>query len=565
MVSRKRGQNTAGAAAAFIALIAGFILLYILLIPPELRDELLNEGSGVDVSTPGGLSSFSGTNSSVLDESPGRIDYLKFGEYEHPLPAVNLYTTTSSKEDLIGDSLYIKNGVFDRVSKNISFNLPDTRLVDNVYLNFKLNQNRNNQGRLIIALNNNPIYERELGKVGQASPIILPMKYLKEHNVLTFSVSSVGWMFWTTNDYELDQIKVFFDETDISQQRSKNSFMVTDAEKFNLEKGTLKFNPECNPNDAGILNARVNNHIVFSAIPDCGQLNIVELSASVLEAGNNVLIFDTEKGKYLIDQIVVETSLNQMSFPVYYFDLDNRIFNLYEEDDDAECGDVDGECPAGCPEYLDRDCCLQETSKYWCDVKTDNVNDRCRSVLYMSDCNSCPSGYEDEDGDPAEACEDMCGDDTDNECPSGCSKFYDEDCCFEESDENYWCADVPTYGLSNVCRSGIHLEDCDDCSSGYETEDGDFRCPNSASTRDEKAMLKTKYDVKLKMSFLDDGERKAARVFVNGYQFYMDTTKDEYERKIDDYVEDGSNAIKVEPDRGSLDIIKLKVEVEEAR
>jgi hypothetical protein len=49
---------------------------------------------------------------------------------------------------------------------------------------------------------------------------------------------------------------------------------------------------------------------------------------------------------------------------------------------------------------------------------------------------------------------------------------------------------------------------------------------------------------------------------VNGYQFYFYTYTDEYTRVIDNYVEDGTNTIKIEPDQTQLDIRKLLVEIE---
>jgi hypothetical protein len=560
--------QSAGSAAAFIALIAGFVLLYMLLIPPDMRNELLGEGgtsTGTTTTTTTGLKAL-GIQKTVISESPGRIDYMKFSQYDHPLPSVNLYSTTSSNERLIGDSIYIKNGVFDKTDKNLSFDIPDTTAVENVYLSFALNQNRNNNGRLIITLNNNIIYERDSIKTLD-KPIDIS-KYLKKQNTLSFSVSGVAWRFWTTNDYELNDIKIVYDLKDTSAQMSKNTIMLTETEKFNLESAKLKFNPDCSPSQAGILNVNINNNLIFSAIPDCGQLNTVEMSPSILEAGNNKVVFEAEKGRYLIDSIVLQTQLKQMTYPVYYFDLDERLFNIYQEPDtDTEkCGDNDGVCPVNCPDYLDKDCCLQKTSKYWCDMLPDNENNRCRGIVSVADCGSCATGYEDKNGNPPSVCEDRCGDDTDNDCPTGCSKLYDKDCCFEESQNNYWCNDVPTYGLSNVCKSGIHVEDCATCASGYVTEDGTFTCPTASTlNKDEKAMLKTNYNVWLKMKFLNDGSRKALKVFVNGYQFYIDTTKDTFDRKINTYVEDGSNAIKIEPDRTTLEIIKMDVEIEELK
>ncbi|MFW6383476.1 MAG: hypothetical protein ACOCZQ_02430, partial [Nanoarchaeota archaeon] len=86
-----------------------------------------------------------------------------------------------------------------------------------------------------------------------------------------------------------------------------------------------------------------------------------------------------------------------------------------------------------------------------------------------------------------------------------------------------------------------------------------FEAPEEIFTSEGK--LKNEHDVYINFDFLDDGTQKSARVFINGQQFYMDTRDEEYERKINDYIEEGNNAIKVEPDRRVLDITKMSVKV----
>jgi hypothetical protein len=553
MVS-KRAQ--AGAAGSLLALLAVFILLYMLLIPPDLREELLNDGTGSgktpSTDKPAGFI----LNETVFSVSPGRIDYLKNKDFEHPIPSVNLYSTTSAEERLIGSNAFVKNGIFDKKTANISFGLEPGSL-ENAYLSFALNPNRKNVGILTVVLNGNTIYE------GEGSPGALPIDagLLENDNLLSFEVSGVGYRFWTTNEYELQQIKVIYDRLDLSTQTSKNTFMVTDTEKFNLDKATLKFTPDCIPSNAGSLTVNVNSETVYSAVPDCGTPNLVDLSSGVLEAGNNRITFSSAKGRYLIDRITVTTSMKSMAFPRYDFELDDRLFiNTEDEGDDEElCGEIDGTCPKGCDADLDKDCCLQETSSYWCDYQPSNQDDRCRAVSSDQACTLCASGYEDSRGDPPERCEDMCGDDTDNDCPTGCSRFYDMDCCFDESEDNFWCADIPKFGLA-TCKDAITKDECDACFEGWESDSSDFRCE---PTVDSKDVLSTRYDIKLTLSFFDDNEKKTGKVYINGYQFYFYTYTDEYTRVIDNYVEPGTNTIKIEPDQTVLDIRKLDIEIEQ--
>jgi len=554
----KRAQ--AGPAAGLIALIAVFLLLYILLIPPDLRNELLNDSPGTssgknpDTESPA-LVNF---NRTVLDVTPGRIDYLKFSEYEHPLPSVNLYSTRSANELNIGSNVYVKNGIFDIQDSNLTFRIEDPDALDNAMISFSLNPNRNSNGRLTITLNGKTIYDKESKSI--QAPI--SVTNLERNNVMTFSVTGVGWKFWTTNEYEINDISLYFDVIDTSTQVSKNTFMVTDAEKFNLESVKLTFFPDCNPSSAGRLTATVNNQLVFSSVPDCGSLNMIEISPSAIEAGMNRVEFSSDRGQYLIDQIVVQTELKSMTYPVYYYDLPSALFSqtTQEDDEDEECGEIDGICPDDCDPDLDKDCCLEKTSNYWCDYSTNVQGDRCRSVRSENECSLCPSGYEDMYGDPPEECEDRCGDDTDNECYSGCSRYYDEDCCFENDEENFWCDDIPQYGLP-TCKDAITVDECDACYAGWYSEESDFSCPSS-NEYDDEAVLKSRYDVKLTLKFVDSNEKKAGKIFINGYQFYFNTYDDEYSRNINNYVEDRTNSIKVEPDQTVLDIRQLLIEVD---
>jgi hypothetical protein len=550
---QKKGQS-ASAAATLIALIAGFILLYLLFLPPETRDALL--GNGGSETTPGTDLPAGIINKSVLTETPGRIDYLKFKEYEHPLPAVTLYTVKNAQERKISDSIYVKNGVFDKSDKNITFALEDLENSDNVVLNLNVVKSA---GRLSIELNGNPIFDGVMQR-GGSSTISLPKSMLKDENVLSFSVSEVGWKFWTTNEYELRGISIIFDLTDVSQQKSKNVFTVSDVEKFNLDTVSLKFYPDC-VSDVGTLDIEVNGQNIYSSIPDCGQINLLQFSAGLIESGNNRVIFSTKKGRYFIDQILVKTVMKPMTYPVFYFDLPDTLFITQANplEDDEKCGDIDGVCPNNCDRDVDKDCCLQESSNYWCDTEPESSDKRCAPVTTADDCSSCASGYENKKGNPPDKCEDKCGDDTDNYCPSGCSKLYDKDCCDKESDTNFWCDDAPSGGLK-TCMSSIITEQCDLCAAGWKSDESDFKCP--AKTTQTEDVLKSKYRIKLTLKFINDNERKAAKAYVNGYQFYIDTTGETYTKYIDSYIESGTNAIKIEPDQTTLDIRKMLVEIE---
>src|SRR3989344_6751564 len=90
MFSTKRGQSAAGA-AVLIAIIAVLIVGFVVLIPPQERAKLLNEGSNTSTIIPATI------EKKLLAVSPGRIDYLAQKEIEHPIPVVNIYARTEAK------------------------------------------------------------------------------------------------------------------------------------------------------------------------------------------------------------------------------------------------------------------------------------------------------------------------------------------------------------------------------------------------------------------------------------------------------------------------------------
>ncbi len=558
--TKAKKSQSASAASGLVIAIAALLLLYILMVPPDVREDLL-QGTSAKEKSQDSAYSFS-YNKTLLTESPGRIDYLKFSEYEHPLPAVNLYSKTEARELDIGTNIYVKHGVFDKKEPVLSFSI-NPENIESPYLSFTTSPNRNNKGILSIYLNGKLIFSKDIGKT-TPEPIAIQKESLKQMNELRAAVSGVGIRFWTTNEYELNNMKLVYNKIDKSTMESKNVFSVSKLEKYNLDRVKLIFFPECQVGNAGKLKIAINNRQIYSSVPDCGQFNVIEFSPSIISSGQNKIAFESENGRYLIDQINVKAFMKEMSYPVYYFDVDERFFkeSTINSNDEEECGKIDGYCPVGCDADLDKDCCLEKTSYYWCDIQPSYQDDRCRPVTKEEDCSLCPSGYEGKNGNPPELCENKCGDDTDGSCPENCNKNYDKDCCFDNNEDNFWCNDAPLYGISQ-CKYGITEDECDSCPTGWRSESSRFKCNDNKIADDSEAELKPQYRIKLTLKFLNDNERKAATIYINGFRFSFDTKKDEYSRYIDSYIEPKSNALKIEPDRTTLEIRKLIISVEE--
>jgi hypothetical protein len=559
LMLNKKGQPSGAAAGMLVGIILLIIIFYVLFLPPEERKELLGDEEPLDTEGPSStITEPTKTQPEyVFSINPGRIDYRALDEYEYDLPAFTLFKTTSAKELERINNFYIRNGWFDKKTKEVKFWIKELENTDNILLSFITKKHK---GVLSIELNGELIYEYGITSINPA-PIELKKRYLKRgENKLFFSVSGVGARFWTTNEYGFEDVKILGDITDISRQESQNTFYVSSEEGQNIEKAVIKFNPECRPEKVGILDVRVNGKTIFSGIPDCGILNSYPIPPNSINIGKNKVVFKTASGSYLVDQITVETELKEPSQPIYYFELDDDLFKGVKEKEEV-CGEVDGICPDGCDEDADKDCCFEEyANAYWCDSKTGNSDDRCVGYVDSTTCDRCPSGYEDERGRAPEVCEELCGDDKDGKCPSGCDINYDKDCCFDQEGYQYWCNDLPTNGISFTCVNSVSYGECEICPTGYNGESRSPECPPTEKDEGEEE-LKKAYDIILEFNFVDDNQEKEADVYINGRKTGFSTREDSYSRNIDNLVVSGTNSIKIVP-KTVLDIRELKVRVE---
>ena len=326
--SKKANGNTitsAGGAMGFISLMVGLIILYIIFLPPGERAKLLGENESVEEEDNVSVET---EENVLLLEYPGRIDYLKEKEYEHDISPFYLYKTTNAEELDTINPFIIRHGLFDEVIKDVPFKISDLKNTENVLLSFTA---KKYNGLLTIKLNDVNIFESEI-TTSNPKPIKLKKDYLEEDNMLEFSVSGTGAKFWSTNIYSLDDIRIVGDVADISRQESKNIFFISENEKLNLEIAKLRFLPQCKPEDVGKLDILINYQNVFSGVPDCGGINVYSFSTNVLYTGDNNIVFKTDKGSYLIEQIKVQTSLKELIYPTYYFEINETAFEKIEND-----------------------------------------------------------------------------------------------------------------------------------------------------------------------------------------------------------------------------------------
>lgn len=552
----RKGQSSSSA-AAFIAIMTVLIILYILFLPPDIREELLSDGSSGSGGGSGSAGSTATTNV-LLRETVGKVSYLKDTEKYYDIPAVRIYAPVSGQLLKGVPSLFIKNALFDKeqAKYKTTFDI-DKKSTTNVMISFNVKEHN---GPLAISLNNVEIFN---GEVDGNKFLRISDSDLYATNDLEFSVPNPGVIFWKSNKYSIENLQITGDVTDFSSSVSSQRFTLTDAEKENLESVTLYFRPVCTLSEVGPLEIQLNKRVIFESVADCGTRSFASLDINEIDKGSNELRFSVEKGSYLLDNLMVKVDLEKPTYKTYFFDIPDDFFN--KDPEQARCGDYDDVCPSGCSDIKDPDCCFRHNGN-WCALPTRNANDRCTYYVDPGDCDLCPTGFYDDSFDVPDTCEEKCGDNEDGICPSDCpnpASDYDADCCYEENPDYFFCQEVPITGLTDKCRASVSYTQCDLCPSGYEDEDGSE--PNSCDGNvyeyeelDES--LDSDYDIRLVVKFVNDEDRKRIDVNINGHKVSIDTTDLEFKRNIDDYVRSGSNSIELLP-REDVDIAELRIEL----
>jgi len=318
MIKKRAQAPAAGAAALLVFIIAVAILLYILFLPPGERAELLDGNL-----TSNGTSE-TRSNMTLILESPGTVNYLEEDEIEHSIPSIRLFSQTSANLMMKKESISFKTSWFGTEEARTTFEVDDPANTENIILTFNI---REGKGLLNIYLNNKLLYSGLPGD--QIKPIVI--QNVDITNTLEFKPADVGWKFWQKNYYILENIRIVGDVTDVSKQKSRSTFIVTRTEKDNLKRTFLKFFPECTPGSVGVLDAYINNHNVFSAVPDCGLLTSIQFLPQYLSSGENTVMFRTTQGNYILDTITVKSELKEIVNPIYYFKLEKDEFNDIED------------------------------------------------------------------------------------------------------------------------------------------------------------------------------------------------------------------------------------------
>ncbi len=317
-MKNKKAQPSGTSAASLVVVIALIIILYLLFIPPEAREELLGPTTGT---TPTPHTNV--TAKVLLLEHPGTIDVTRETSKNIALNPIRLYTSTEPQVLKTFAPFYISDSFFDTNEKIIGLEIKDLPNTNNVLMTFNVGASK---GRMIIELNGKEIFNARITK-GYVDPIELPKAMLKEQNTLKFKTDKVGWRFWLKNEFDVNDLKIVADITDISKQTSKNLFLIQSSQLKNIKSSALRFIPECNEAEVSALSIAINDKEIFSGVPDCKSPVLIEFSPLILKENENYIEFKATKGTFLLDQVVIKNELKQVVNPVYFFNIDLDTLN----------------------------------------------------------------------------------------------------------------------------------------------------------------------------------------------------------------------------------------------
>lgn len=318
----KKGAADANPATLF-AIITLVVILYIITIPPNYRKDLLSDNSSWD----GTNSEISGYDEIFLEKNPGYWSYNNFDSMQHDLVSFNLMEKTDATQIAQSQDIFSKRTAFSNTVGSFEFNIENLKNTDNVYLNYKLSESR---GKTLLKVNGQIVKEissRLSEDVAKIDKNIL----VEGKNKITFESNPVGFKFWDYNSLKVSELKVLADITDDSGLIHSQSFWLSHDEKLNLKDGFLRFYVDCEPRNVGPVTITINSNKIYSGIPDCQILNVLDnIDPALLSEGENIIKFEAKSGRFIFDTILLQTNYEENINPTYFFDISDEDYEILQ-------------------------------------------------------------------------------------------------------------------------------------------------------------------------------------------------------------------------------------------
>jgi len=314
----KRSQTEASSISGFIFLMALFIVIYVLLIPPADREELLNENT-----TSNNVDEIA--DEIILEQEPGRLRITNDDSIIHNIASINLYQKEEPEITDLANTLYLEKSLTSETKRNLIFNVDDLENLELVTLVFVAVESK---GNLIINLNGIDIYNSYSQGL---TNVILPKDLLQESNVLKFSVSSP--MLFGKNEYTLSNVKVR-ESYELTNTKERRYIEISDQERGDAE---LRYFLYCNKDEKARLRIFMNEEEIENQIISCSSVERkIDVDEEDLVSGENELMFEIDKGDYLFRKIELETETNSKGYISYKFSItENEYDDIMDEDREA--------------------------------------------------------------------------------------------------------------------------------------------------------------------------------------------------------------------------------------
>ena len=337
----KRGidESATSPAAAVILIIGLLVVIYIIALPEDLREDIL-EGEDVDLDdydfNNGGSSSDNGDDEddngkdkeTLIFRNPGILVPSGIEDEEKEFASANLFVTTEVDRQKLSNSLTVSSSLFGEKTEEVEFAVDNKAGLERLNLYFNI---REAKGDLIIYLNGRIIFD---GAVNVNDlPLEIPVTNLRARNRLKFKASDVGYAFLSKNKYSLKDIELV-KEFNLEHKQELRKFEISRAEA--LKDAELRFFVNCLELniDQGVLKVYLNRKNVFfgKVVCDASQVKF-DISEDDFIDGTNYLTFEVDKGNYVVEQIRLDYEFDEGVHPLYFFTIDEDQFEDIEDED----------------------------------------------------------------------------------------------------------------------------------------------------------------------------------------------------------------------------------------
>ncbi|MDP6641982.1 MAG: hypothetical protein QGF74_01200 [Candidatus Nanoarchaeia archaeon] len=316
----KNKKGDAGTNIAALVLIIGlFILLFMVFIPQDLREELLPGTSTGTSRRTDDRDTFTGAEKVLLSSFPGEVSPFENVATLKELTPALLYSRLEKETIDLSNTITLDKNLFTEVDRTFNFDLADINNIEKLELFMFVLEG---EGDLRIEINGEIAFDDSLDT--SKVPVRLSTNTLRNKNKLRF-VSSRGFL---SDEYKLNDIKLIITRK-LENKVAVREFSITDKEKNGLDDVTLAYFVNClSLKEQGTLNVNLNNRLLFNDFVFCDSgLNIIDVSPDRVKSGLNRLEFKIDRGDYQLDDIEVELLIGEQDFPKYNFRIEDEDFD----------------------------------------------------------------------------------------------------------------------------------------------------------------------------------------------------------------------------------------------